>query len=993
MNRLVPMLLLGLLPMAAQTNRGAIAGSVTDTSDAVVPNVVVTITNLGTNEIRKVKTAGNGTYSAANLEPVTYRVEFEAQGFRRAVIENVKVDTGQSATANVTLEPGSVETKVAVTARAAMIDTESGVSSSTISERQIQDAPLQNRSVLDLALTLPNVAGDAGSEDPVLVTVTPCPGCNLSVGGGRPMSSLMLADGANNTGVSLARTIVSFSPETVQEFTVQTSAFSAEFGTTGGGVINATTKSGTNELRGTALWYNRNPAFGASPFTMATSSRPLPTLKYNQFSLAAGGPVVIPKLYKGKNKTFWFAAAEPRYRRDRLDQYGLIPTDGMRQGDYSGLVNTASGWLPQSVVNQFKSIAPAAVASTGDSAIYNQFNLVGNQFSKITLAAGQSYLPFPGNVIPKNMLDASAVKTLPLIAPAGDYYLNGNGLISNISTPRALSQDETRYTVRVDQTLGDRDKIYGRYTATPIVKIQGTAITPTNSFAQYSWGKQAMLAVTHIFSPTVFNDLRLNYTRGKFSQTAAPGYDPISGANLNTELGLPSLSKGGLPALQSLWPGSSRGGGGSSALSIGLSNPVSYMDDREERYAITDIVYKNIGSMNLKFGVDLSRALQNVIPLYGTFGGIYSFNVAQTNSNGTGTGTGGSGFASYLLGVPNGNVTMANAQIPYYYRWNSAAGFVQNDWRIRPSLTLNIGMRYGLQMPRTEKFNHQGVFRPDLAKSFPLPTPLALANGQVLNSVLVPPFAFSGTGNNSPYLTPPRYTDFEPRFGFAWQPHFLRRQRMVVRGGYGLSHTPIGGFTQFPSPSFGATSTYASTVPSSTVNPNFVMRLGENPPLLIPDTPTHAIYGAAGPPSDGLVYLNSLYYQGSLGSSTAPATGGFAVSPNYHTPYVHSWNFTISWQATANTAVEFAYTGLMGIHLFMSWEDLNPENSGLLDAELARNINTVGTINDPLGRVNPAGKVLPVQNGHLGSQFAGFSSLYQCSIRRATASGTPATST
>jgi hypothetical protein len=99
--------------------------------------------------------------------------------------------------------------------------------------------------------------------------------------------------------------------------------------------------------------------------------------------------------------------------------------------------------------------------------------------------------------------------------------------------------------------------------------------------------------------------------------------------------------------------------------------------------------------------------------LYGTFGGIYSFNVAQTNSNGTGTGTGGSGFASYLLGVPNGNVTMANAQIPYYYRWNSAAGFVQNDWRIRPSLTLNIGMRYGLQMPRTEKFNHQGVFRPD----------------------------------------------------------------------------------------------------------------------------------------------------------------------------------------------------------------------------------------------------------------------------------------
>ena len=153
--------------------------------------------------------------------------------------------------------------------------------------------------------------------------------------------------------------MVSFSPETVQEFTVQTTAFSAEYGTTGGGMISATTKIGHQRVQrhGAVV----QPQSGASRRPRSRRPPPtgrMPTLKYNQFSLAAGGPVYIPKLYNGKNKTFWFAAFEPNYRRDHLDQYGLLPTDGMRKGDFSGLVNTPSGWLPQSVVDQFKTIAP-----------------------------------------------------------------------------------------------------------------------------------------------------------------------------------------------------------------------------------------------------------------------------------------------------------------------------------------------------------------------------------------------------------------------------------------------------------------------------------------------------------------------------------------------------------------------------------------------------------------------------------------------------------
>jgi hypothetical protein len=981
MRRLIAVLFLGSLALPAQTNRGAIVGTITDQSQAVVPGAAITVTNIGTNETRRLKTAGNGLFSVLDLEPVNYRLEIEAAGFKRSILPNVKVDTGQTTTANVSLETGSVETKVTVTTEAPAIDTHSGVTSSTVTERQIQDAPLLNRSVLDLAMTLPNVAGDAGSEDPVLSTVTPCPGCNLSLGGGRPLSTLLLADGANNTGVSLARTIVSFSPETVQEFTVQTSAFSAEFGTTGGGVVNATTKSGTNELRGTVLWYNRNPRFAAGPYTMATQYRPLPTLKYNQFSLAAGGPVVIPKVYKGRNRTFWFAAIEPRYRRDRLDQYGVVPTDAMRNGDFSGMVNTVSGWLPQSVVDRFRSVAPSAVASAGESTLYNNYDMVGTQFTKANLPAGQtSYLPFPCNVIPKSMLDASALKTLPYIAKASDFYLDGNGYIADIFGPRLLSQDETRYTARVDHAIADSNRIYGRFTATPIVKLQTTPISPTNGFAIYSWGAQAMIADTHMISATTFNDLRLNYTRGKFSQTLSPEYDVRTGQNLNTLLGLPSLSKGGLPALQGLFISRARGSGtgGGSGNSIGTANPVGANDNREERYALTDIVYRTSGKMSWKIGGDYSRSLQNVIPLYGTYGGIYPFAATQTNSNGAGSGTGGHIFASFLLGVPNGNVTLATAQVPYYYRWTSGAAFVQNDWKVAPNLTLNLGLRWSLQMPRSEKYNHQGVFRPDLAKTYPLPTPLTLATGQVVTSATVPPFAFSGLGNNSRYLTPPQYRDFEPRFGFAWQPKFLTSRRMVIRGGYGLAHTPIGGFSQMPQPGFGATTPFASATPSGTALPQYVMRLGSNPPQLTPRTPTQAIYGSNNPPSDGLVYLGSLYYLGLLPTASAPASGGFAVSQNYRTPYVQNWNFTLSWQATPSTSVEVAYTGAMGIHLFMSQEDLNPINSDVVTAQLAQNLNTVSTISDPLGRVDPnTGRVMAVQYGHLGSPYLGFSSLYQ----------------
>ena len=933
--------------LCAQTNRGGITGTVFDPAGAVVPGAQVTITNVGTNQALTVKTSGAGAYAVPNLDPVVYNVAVEAPGFTKKTIDNVKVDTANISTVDVSLETGPTATQITVEASIAAVNTESGTSGSLVTEREIDNAPLFNRSVLDLAVIQPNVAGDAGTENPGLTATATTPGYNLTVNGGRPGSTMFLADGVNNTGVSYSRTMVSFTPETVQEFSVQTNAYSAEYGTAGGGIINTTTKSGTNRLTGTALWYNRNPAFAAAPFTLATTNRPSATQKDNTGSLAAGGPVVLPKIYNGRDKTFWFAAWEPHWRRDQLAQDAMQPTPGMLQGDFSGLVNTTNGAVPLAIAQKFN------VTNT-PLTIYNQFNIVnGNQFTQASLPSGGSYAPFPNNVIPTSMLDQSFLKAVKYIPTSNNFYFGTNGTLYNLPNPRLLSIDDTRWTLKIDHNVNASHHLSGRYTSTPIIKTQVAPTDPTSVGGEYSYAKQAMLDHTWIVSPTIINDLRLNYTRGKFSSTVAPQWDPFAGgSNLNTELGLPSILNGGLPSLPYI--------GGQASTNN---------NDVEERYDVSDTMRITHGNMNWAFGFDVNHALQNVVPLYGAYGGVYTFSGTQTNSNGATNGTGGNSFASFALGVPaTGNaITFRTTTIPYYYRWNSAAGFVQNDWKIRPNLTLNLGLRYSLQLPRTEKYDHQGAFLIDQSQVVQLPTPLKLQDGETITSTLVPPFAFAGKGGRSSYLYPADYTDFEPRFGFAWSPSYLRDHHITVRGGYGLSHAPITGFVRLPGPDFSGTSA-AYGLNQGQQNSAYLMRLGENPPVLNSATPDQAIFGATGVPSSGLVTLNSLYYQQN--------SGGYAVSDNVHTPYVQSWNFTISWQAERNTTVEISYQGAKGTHLFMPRENVSPKDVALLDAQDAQNVNTTGTVNDPLGRINPVtGKVLTVQNGSLGSPYLGFSSL------------------
>jgi hypothetical protein len=937
----------------AQTNRGGIAGTVSDKSGATVPGATITVTSAGTNETFRTITSEGGVYSIANLDPVLYRVEVAAHGFQKRTVDRVKVDTANVTTLNFQLDPGTVQTEVTVSADPPVLNTESGTAAQTVTELQIDNAPLVNRSVLDLAILIPNVSGDPNSEDPSFTSGATVPGYNLSVNGGRAGSTLIMADGVNNTGVGIARSVVTFSPETVQEFTVQTNAFSAEYSRTGGGVINSTTKSGTNQLHGTALWYQRNPSTNAAPFTTAATNRPVSNTRSNQFSLAAGGPVVIPKVYNGRNKTFFFGAVEPRYLTDHLTGYGTMPTDAMRQGDFSNTVKTNSDGndlvpIPASVAAQFPGIV------TYDATNYNHYGVTGNQFTRLaTPSSGQTYVPFPNNVIPQNMLDPVTQKLMQYLPkPNSPWFISPSGNLSNLVGQRNLTDNNVRYTARIDQVIGSMNRLYFRGTVVPVVGSSNYGNPVNGASGNWSSSKQMTVADTHTLGPRLVNDLRLNYTRGRFSSTFSPEFDARTGRNLSTELGLPSLTHGGLPQMQDGLGTYGWIGSGGSTLG----------DNVEERYNIADSVYLSRGRMSIKIGVDLTHELLNTVSLYQAAGGIYVFRNYQTNSTGASSAPGGSYFASFLLGVPN-QVNLNNALLPYYYRWNSGAAYIQDDWKIRPNLTLNLGLRYQLSLPRTEKFNHQGTFLPGEAQSYPLAQPLTLADGETITSALVPPFALDAYGGRTPYLWPASYTDFEPRFGFAWSPKIfgLDRTHLVIRGGYGLSHVPLNGQNRKPMPSFSSpATTFGET--SGQTNSSYAMRLGSNPPY----DPALTWNQVLPVTTNGMITLGSLNYSGQA----------FAISTNMKTPYSQSWNFTLAWQPDQHDVIEIAYVGNKGTHLFMPQINKNSSDIPYINALEANNQSPTTTVPDPLGRVGSNGRVLTVQQGTLGSMYLGFLNLY-----------------
>ena len=329
---------------------------------------------------------------------------------------------------------------------------------------------------------------------------------------------------------------------------------------------------------------------------------------------------------------------------------------------------------------------------------------------------------------------------------------------------------------------------------------------------------------------------------------------------------------------------------------------------------------------------------------------------------------------------------LSPSAIPYYYRWNSGAAYVQADWKVKPNFTVNLGMRYSLQKPRTELYNHQGFLDPAAAITVQLPKPCplpdctaasaALGLGTITQAVEIP-FAFSGYGGRSRYLTPVHWLDFEPRIGFAWNPNFGGSRDWVIRGGYGISHAPLTGQNRNAVPSFsGGAAAYGET--AGQTNPNYVTRLSSNPPY-DPGVNVDTALGLTAN-SNGLVYGKAINFPGN------ELIGDGAV------PYSQNWSLSIQRKVSERGVLELSYVGAKGTHLFMPSVVLNNPPASYLAALQNLNVKATSTVADPLGRTTLAGTPLSVPLYSLDSAVMGYTNISSYSDRPATAPFTPPSS-
>jgi len=640
--------------VGAQSDAARLQGVVTDTTGALVPDAEVKVTDVATNRVQQTMSdAGSGAYSFPALPPGNYTLEVSKAGFN-AVKQNVTLEVSQVANVNFTLQPGAVSQEVTVTEQAALVDSASSDIGLTVQTKQIEDLPLNGRNFTQLATLIPgvtrgvpgNVATGQGNNAETF-RYNSSGGASLVVNGARPQANNFMMDGLDNNE-SLVNTIVFFPPaEAIQEFKVQTSMTPAEFGRAGGGIVNTSIKSGANNIHGAAFDFLRNSELDARP-TYASVRTPF---RRNQFGADLGAPIL-------KNKLFIFGD----YQGLRLEtpvgvDYASVPTDLMRQGNFSELLNPAV---------------------SGFSAPIQIINL-------------QTGLPFAGNIIPSNLQN-----------PVGLKYLNAYpepnrtnvGVEQNFTIQRQNIQNFDDFDIRGDWLANDRNQLFARFSfaqdpETTTTRLPGLP-AGFGSGSQFTDARGAGVGFTHTFGPTLISDLRLGFQRTFLGYTPPYDNEPLS-----ANLGIPNANTS--PLL----------GGG--ALIGGYNSQLEYTGDYgpylvpENTYQIAETMSWIKGNHSIKFGGNFIRRQVNLFrPLAGK-GYFFLF------GNGSGPGSTGyevsdilAGFVNnYQIGPPYGMVGTRT--------WENGV-FVQDDWHATRRLTLNLGLRWDYLSNPTEVDGRQANF-------------------------------------------------------------------------------------------------------------------------------------------------------------------------------------------------------------------------------------------------------------------------------------------
>ncbi len=838
---------LGVLPMPASAQgvaRSSIVGTVTDRTHGAVPGATVTVINTATGIRDTTNADDTGNYVVPNLPVGDYRIEAEADGFTKAVVDEVRLRVGATFRADIVLQIGAVSAEVTVRASSPMIQSETSDVSTVVERKRIVDLPLNGRDFQQLQMLTPgavdtmshqNASGLGGGADGVATNKT-----MIASNGSRPGSQVFLVDGANNTNRQ-GRTIV-LAPivDEIEEFRISGANFSAETGY-GTNAISVATRSGTNDFRGSAWEFFRHHSLNARNFFAFSP----PKLIRHQFGGTLGGPIV-------RNRTFFIASYEGLEEKSSRPWLTTVPTQRMRNGDLSELG-----------VPIYDPLTSRYVCPNGQSTCPDASRIVQRD-------------AFPGGVIPADRIDPVAKQFL-------EWYPQPNrpGLSANFYNDPPFGNSTKQYSVRVDHRLSARDTLMGRFSQRRDTTPQqgpyqgyskdnynpgviGVGITAVNT----------VLAWTRMFGSSTSLEVRPSYTR--------PDINQFSGPNIGTDWTHNAGIQGFGPGVSDIyptWPQFDL---------AGMSPIYSYVgfrvvhNSRDLAATLTTVKGRHV----IKVGNTFASYQQAIYPS-GQGQGQFSYTGAYTNDP---TGGGGAGIADYLLGFPSSG----SRYVPpgaFYIQLRNNWSFIQDDWKVSDRLTLNLGLRYELNFPTTEKYDQlatwvpdarggrgaivlpnreavtgdRGALHPSVERSLPTYEPLSVYASEL------------GLPERSMRFL--NKTQFAPRVGFAYR----FNNDFVVRGGYGLFYNQLDGNreTEFLSPPF--------LIRESGVN-NAVTDNGA------PAKTTRTLFPA--------------------GSTFSPRPFVFG-----HDPYVsdfgntQQWNLFVQRLLPWSTAVEIGYVGAKGSRL------------------------------------------------------------------------------
>jgi hypothetical protein len=866
----IAVLIISLLAPAlrAQTDTGSIFGTVTDASGAVVPDATITVTNLDTNRAVSVKSLADGSFAANALPIGNYKAEATKQAYQSEAT-TFSLQISESKELNFKLKVGSASVTVQVTDATPLVDTATSSAGEVIDGRQVIDLPLNGRNFTTLALLTPGVGrgqysdnASAPSNNAETWRNADSGAAALAIDGLPPQSNNFQLDGIDNNE-SLVNTIVIFPAlEDIAEFKTTTSVPPAEFGRSGGGVVQVATKSGTNDVHGAIYWFNRSKEGAAAVFGST-----VPELSRNQFGGSAGGPLWKNKLFAFGDYQGW------RENLPAGSNTTHVPTALMRKGNFTELLSSTAAGTATSV--PIAAICPNLYTTGSTPTLLPQF------------AAGYGYVYSPQTCLPFGWVGGvnatqagnATLNIIPTPSSVGLAYLNAfpNPNISgaNIATNTnnfGYSQYNVEtlndYDGRLDWNLSSKDTVFGRYSIgddflhNTLSLIDATHALPSGNGFNPSHPRQVAAGYTHIFSAAVINEFHYGWDRD------LSGYEqPDANVPLAQNLGIVNANTspllGGMPIIGGWYGNLSYVGDGGPYLIVEPTNQFS------------DALTWNKGKHTFKFGAsiihrDVNWDQGNDAKGYfwiddGNYGGM----PAPTSAHGTFTGY----ETSELLGGFMGGYQVGAFSGYYETRSWENGYFAQDDWRIGRKLTLNLGLRYDTLSQPSEAHNHMSNFNP--------------ATGELVEA---------GASGWPAALVNTPHGDFGPRIGFAYD--LFGNAKTVIRGGYGLFYfLSRGGVAEELSenPDWnGIQSYYACPTATSCGTGYRITFTGE-----APNGSTNPIAATASLPSKMGVNPNAI-------NSTDSVVYYPKNSPNSH---IHQFNLQIEQALGNQTSIDLGYVG------------------------------------------------------------------------------------